>query len=61
MSKHKNHVDRMRGAHGRAHTRARTEKMICANKHAPIKIYYIDSPTYIVYRPKRGRKGSGTQ
>lgn len=57
MSKSKFHVDRRRGQYGRAYTNARTELMVRANKHAPVTIYYIDSPTFVVYRPKRGRKG----
>ena len=57
MSKGRNHVNRKRNAHGRAHTNARTELMVRANKHAPVTIYYIDSPTFVVYKPKRGRKG----
>lgn len=56
MGKHKNHVDRKRTEHGSAYTRERLRELERANRRAPVVVYYVDSPTFIVYVPPRRRK-----
>jgi hypothetical protein len=59
MSKHRNHVDRMRAGHGNAWLRGRVAELEKLNRSAPVTVYNINSPTYVIYCPRLlgGRKG----
>lgn len=58
MSRSKHHVDRKRNVYGNAYLRARVRELERANRRAPVVSYYVDSPTFIVYIPRRGRGGA---